>query len=425
MKKLFTVPLMGFDTPEVESLPSYISRIAYIHKVSVGAIIRMVNDTIEGDNQTGKQHIKPEALLQPNQTTMKLSSILGLMTSQPLEQSTLIWLSKALGRSSLELVKNYRWCPECFSEMKSSDVDPHIKLKWHMSAIKFCPVHGTDFISKCQKCGCDQTGYDRKADFSTCQNCRADLSIRIVKPHEHHKHYSWEENGFDLIKLFEDMADIKYAMLPEDGVLTSIKSAFDFYWERDEEQSFYKLFGRDESIALMHKQLPVSLLKARRYAFKLGVSLYTLMSGRAAYETLVINPSELCLLPEGYASIRPKRNYDHCEKLRKINEFIKQHDSPSLKQVCEATGVSVGYVRYRYPSLAQKIADTYLDHQRQEHLRKMYYAQKVALSYFYDQKYGDEPKTKIAAYREVKRETGLSKGMIDQAVKRAYDAMHN
>jgi len=424
MIRFLPVKLQGKDTSEVESLPSYIARLAYYHCVSVGEIIRMVLTEFPESQQDGRAYYGPESILQPNESTIAIVNSLSLMTGQPVEQSTLIWMYKALGRSSLEFVKGYRWCPECFSEMNKACVDPYIKLKWHLNAIKFCPIHKTDFMSQCQECGCKQTSYKRVARFSCCQDCGACLSKRKLPVLPKDVHVSWENNGFDILKLFDELADIHYSSFPENGVLKSLTETFDYYWGKGEEYKFYQLFGRDEVIGLMHKQQPISLLKARRIAFKLGVSLCTLMNGDAAKVAIIIDPKLWCVFPEGYTAVRKRNNYNHEFILRLILGYLKKTHTPALKRVAESASVSTGYLRYRYPALTQNIVEAYLARKDKNNLRNIHQAQKMALKYFFDERYASSPKSMRQAYKEVKRETGLAKGVIERAVKRAHGAMY-
>lgn len=424
MKKLFPIPLLGKDTPEVESLPSYITRLAYHHMVSIGDIFRLVFSEVNSDKKERNIHFSPESIMQPNNTTLSLVNTLSLMTNQPLEQSALVWMYKALGRSSLEVVKGYRWCPECFSEMNKMGLEPYIKSKWHLTAIKHCPIHRTNFLNKCGSCGCKQIGYNRKYQFSICQECQSDLSERMEPLKPLAVHNSWEENGFDLIRLYEDLSEVKFASFPDDGAIQSLSNVFDYYWDEDQEYKFYELFGRDESIGLIHKQQPISLITARRIALKLGVSLYSFLSGDAAKVSFIIDPKVMCVLPDGYSAKTERRNYDHEEKLLKILHYLNLLDCPSLKEVAKYTETSTGYLRYRYPVLSKKISDDYMADKVRSQLRKIYHAQRMALSYFFDLKYSDYPKSKRQAYKEVKRETGLAKGVIEQAIKRAYNAMY-
>ncbi|WP_396587714.1 TniQ family protein [Bermanella sp. R86510] len=424
MNKLFPIPLMGKGTSEVESLPSYIARTSYYHEVSVGELVRLAYKNLPAELELKGFYFKPEALLQPNKSTIELVYILGKMASQPLEQSALVWLYKTLGRSSLEISKGYRWCPECFQKMRDLDVDPYIKLKWHLTAIDYCTDHNVELVSQCNKCACDQTTYNRKFNFSYCQQCGHDLSLVENSDSLIELHLSWENNGFDVVQLFDDMADVDFAPLPDDGVIKSLSDVYDSYWSRNEEYKLYQLFGRDELIAMLHKQLPIGLLVARRIAFKLGISIYSLLSGQALLETQTIDPSMYCVFPKGYAVKRTRLKRDHDSTLDGILKYLNDHHCPSLNAVCEANDISTGYLRHRYPELTYKIVERHREFEMKEHFRKIYKAQEMALQYFLDQKYEQYPKSRKQAYKEVRRETGLPKRMIEKAVYRAYNALY-
>ena len=88
---------------------------------------------------------------------------------------------------------------------------------------------------------------------------------------------------------------------------------------------------------------------------------------------------------------------------------MEEYESPSLNQVSQDNDVSTGYLRYRYPALTQKVSERHKELEARRYLRKVYQAQKMALSYFLDQIYEEFPKSKRQAYKEVKQQTGLPK----------------
>lgn len=95
-----------------------------------------------------------------------------------------------------------------------------------------------------------------------------------------------------------------------------------------------------------------------------------------------------------------------------------------FSQVCKDNDVSTEHLKYRYPSLTQKIAERHKELEAKRHLRKVYQAQKMALSYFLDQMHEEIPKSKRQAYKEVKLQTGLPKGIIEQAIRRVYNVLY-
>ncbi len=425
MNSLFPIELQGKGSTEVESLPSYIARSAFQHSVSIGEFLRFVfrNDL---DLYTKKtQQIKPHSLVQPNITTRRLVYRLEELTGVDIEGSVLYWMDIVLGRSSEEVIYNFRWCPECFKEMEDLGVDPYIKLKWHMKAYICCPNHLTPFAVGCDSCGCDQISYKRKYPINVCQRCGVSLSKRTTNIKIVDIKKSWEDNGFDIEQLFSDVVEFGVENFVEDGVFKSLDSIFNYCWEAEIENKFYEIVERDKLIAILHRQKRIGLTVARVVALRLGVSLYTFFCGEALKESLIFDAHVLCALPEGYLRAKLRRPLNHDDILDDLNKFFLKAEKPlSLKGVSERLCVSVGYLQYRYPALCSVIVDQYKDHKQHLQLKKIHLAQKLALSYFFDQKYAQYPKSKRQAYKEVRRETGLAKGVIEQAVKRAYGAMY-
>lgn len=72
---------------------------------------------------------------------------------------------------------------------------------------------------------------------------KADLSVRQQPLKTSSIHFSWEEDGFDLIRLYPELAEVRFASFPIEGAVKSLSDIFDLYWKSDEEYKFYELFG--------------------------------------------------------------------------------------------------------------------------------------------------------------------------------------
>tara|TARA_R100000322_G_scaffold170467_1_gene146306 strand:- start:4636 stop:4926 length:291 start_codon:yes stop_codon:yes gene_type:complete len=92
--------------------------------------------------------------------------------------------------------------------------------------------------------------------------------------------------------------------------------------------------------------------------------------------------------------------------------------------VAQAVGVSVGYLSYRHSGLVKAISRQRRDHERQQKVQKLARAQKAALEYFFEEKYGDMPKSRKRAYSELRSQTGLPKWILKEAIGRAYGAVY-
>ena len=427
---LFSIPLMGLGTAEVESLPSYLHRCAIAHGSDVGLFIQTVNRLVPDSNlcvteQVKAKHFKPHELVRPGKLADSIIASLSEATGQRLESSVLWILRTVLGRSAEEVVKGFRWCPECLAECHSLGIEPYFKLIWHMSSVTACHIHRTPFIHVCEFCGCDQTTYRKQHDIGFCQECGESLARRKKKIAFSDLTSSWEDLGNDVVQLFRDLARIDPRSISEDGPYKSINDLLDYYWKANREDVFYGALTRDEMISLACRDKKVSLLTARRVAFRLGVPLYPFLAGEASQTPGVLDHGMFCTLPDGYLDVRHKARKDHMVILRKIRQVIRGSDHPlTAKDVCEQAGVSTGYLAYRYPILYKGIVEKRKAYEEEQRLKTIYRAQAAALEYFISEKYAQAPKSRKQAYRQLREETGLPKWVLKKAIQTAYAALH-
>ncbi len=427
---LFPIVLRGVNTAEVESLPSYLHRVAFEHGVYTGEILRFLHrhGMREQRIHAGAKlasYIKVAEFVRPGRTTDMIRDLLQYFSGQDLSQTTLWVLDRALGRSCGEVVKGFRWCPECFSEMMSVGAEPYFKLIWHMSAISACPIHRTPLSNACEFCGCDQVSYKRERTLGHCQACGNALSKRKRRLRNSDICLSWQDNGFDIIRLFSELAETEPDSLLAGGAKKSIDDLLDYYWRNGSENVLYRAITRDEVLAIIHNQTPISLKSARRVAYRLGLSLFDLLSGNAAQTTDVLDHSQFCTFPPSYLDVTKKTKRDHRVILNRTKQLLSASVvPPSLKKLAEELGVSVGYLEYRHPALVQDVVSRHTEYEEHQRLKLIYSAQRVALEFFLAEKYAREPHSRKHAYRILRAETGLPKFLLKRSIQKAYSAVH-
>lgn len=429
--KLFPIPLEGFGTADVESFASYVHRSAKAHGVHVGVLLRHIQSSAHSDDQLKDlrnwslpSYIRPEELVIPNELTRNLTSAMSHFSKQSLGHGILWFLSSVVGRSSGEICEGFRWCPECLAEIEAVGGTAYFKLIWHLKDIDCCPTHRTPFVSACPKCGCAQTSYVKTASLNICQDCGGNLARRGKKLKPADIKHSWEISGFDLLNLFDDLAGREPNSLPLNGVQRSLDKLFDYYWGQDREDELYRVLPRDKLLSAIHGLRPISLKLTRRFAYRMGLSLLDIMSGNAVQATAVSNSTWFCSLPPSFTRASAREKRDHKATLKRIRRYIEKCvPPPSLKQVAKATGVSVGYLEYRYPVLTTKIVNEHADYVTREKLIRRYKAQEAALKYFCDAAaLGSISRKK--AYKDLRRETQLPKFLLKRAIQTAYTAMY-
>lgn len=415
---------------EVESFPSYLHRIAYIHGVYVGELLRysyayaMRNNIIHHDCSLPNYITVPE-LIRPNKVTTMLLDLFHQLTDQDMERGVFWVLNNCLGRSAGEIVEGFRWCPECFSEILNMGDEAYFKLIWHLTAINACPIHRTPLITECEFCGCTQISYIKNRAIGFCQDCGKSLSKRKKKLRPINIISSWEDIGLDIVELFKDIASLQPNSLPTDGIHKSIEDIFDYYWKVNREDEFYNSLSRDELLAIVYKQTPVSLKSARRIAYRLGIALCALLSGDAAKTSNMLDHEQFCTLPPGYLEASKKTKKDHVFILNRIKVELKNSKTPpSLKRLAKQVCVSIGYLEYRHPVLVANVVDRYQAYCEEMMLKKLHKAQSSALDFFLSEKYNSQTKSRKQAYRVLRAETGLPKHILKRAIHTAYAVLH-
>ena len=185
------------------------------------------------------------------------------------------------------------------------------------------------------------------------------------------------------------------------------------------------MFDVEKVVDIIEKRRMVSLKLARRFAYRLGVSLYALLSGDVLQSSEVLSSGWVCTLPRGFASIDHKVSHDHERVLGDLEKVLaSRKPCPSKKQLAATLGVSIGYLEYRFPALTAEIVAKHNELVEESRLERKMKARQAALSYFVSPSYADLPKSRKQAYKVLREETGLPKFMLKDAISGVYQAIN-
>lgn len=425
--KLFPIPLCGEGTADVESFSSYLHRVSFDHGVHVGELVRFAyHHGIGYLNNKEKypglpKYIKTEDVVRPNESTKLLIDLFELMTGQRLQSSVLWFLDGNIGRSINEVISGFRWCPECFKEMEQLEQEPYFKLIWHLTGVDACYTHRTALVSKCQACGARQDGYIKKCNLGACQKCGNSLSYRKSKLTSKDIINSWELIGADLFVLLSDISQYSPDNFNFRGARNSIEYLHSRYSSELRKGGVYKIFSEKQVSAIVHRKRSMNLEIIRRICFILGMSLFDFIGGNSRKTTRRLSYDWVDEIEPDFMRPKKKMQRDHREVYRKLLKTIAEMDRPpSLRKLSQINGVSVGYIDYRYPMLAQKIVEKHKEYHELIMLKKHYKAQVAAMNYFGSIKYDEFHKSRKQAYKVLREETGLPKFILKKAIQRAY-----
>lgn len=149
----YGLPLVGVGTPQVESLRSYLLRLAAEHSM----IPREVVATIA----SRQSHYRPDANLNviwrnfsvsgTSDRAERLAIMLSDATGVDLVPGTLARFRQVISARRLCYARTARFCPECVRR-RIEETHAHAPLLWELRVVSACPVHGVRLLSTAE-CG--------------------------------------------------------------------------------------------------------------------------------------------------------------------------------------------------------------------------------------------------------------------------------
>lgn len=281
MRALLPLGLEGEGTHAVEALPSYITRLAAAHGVTVGGLFRhLVLEFVDEASLVAAIAAQPlAASVRPNGTTERIVSLLaaaGCSSEISLRRATFLHLASALARTPGAYSKRIRWCPACLHEQEISSGRPYLKLSWFFDGIKTCELHRVVLRDVCPHCHRRPGNSPWWPNFGRCHRCEERLDMLHATDQIEHDSQAY---GPDLVSLVEDLAG-RYEPYPAGAVNTYVDRVFEIAWANELEDALWRMLPRDECLRYASPEEPISLAVARRIAFRLEVPLAELLSAR-------------------------------------------------------------------------------------------------------------------------------------------------
>ncbi|MCZ8494038.1 TniQ family protein [Priestia megaterium] len=178
VSELYCLTPIGNRTSQVESLTSYISRLAEEHNVSVGMLMNKLifplinNEYLLKSSQYGGNRFYDGARSLNGYCKNSIAfskTVQSLTLRRDLMDLTLIRLKNIVSLRHL-LKQNLSWCPQCLNEFKIN-TKVHYPLAWHFQAFQVCLFHETELINECPHCNSVIPILTRKSLNGHCPYC--------------------------------------------------------------------------------------------------------------------------------------------------------------------------------------------------------------------------------------------------------------
>lgn len=187
---LYHLAPVGLGSGLVESLTSYVARLAEAHDISIGTLV--TREVLPKVREEFRRH---EYKIPPLKSTFLYDAhtLNGVVQRSQdwvavLEQLTgvrgLRYLTMGIWRqviSGADLLRRRRaWCPLCLEDWRSANQQVYEPLLWGLREVAVCPTHACPLADCCPHCSGDQHVISAKVKPGHCGRCRHWLGMNTA-----------------------------------------------------------------------------------------------------------------------------------------------------------------------------------------------------------------------------------------------------
>jgi AcrR family transcriptional regulator len=187
---LYHLPPVGLGSAVVESLTSYVARLAEAHDISPGTLV--TREILPKVREEFRRHdykvpatkstfmYEAHTLNSVGQGAQDWVNVLEQLTGvRGLQYLTMGTWRQII--SGVDLLRRRRaWCPLCLEEWRGSNQQVYEPLLWALKEVAVCPTHACLLADRCPNCGGDQHLISAKVKPGHCCRCRCWLGMNTA-----------------------------------------------------------------------------------------------------------------------------------------------------------------------------------------------------------------------------------------------------
>ncbi len=366
---LYALVPIGIGTPLVESMTSYIARLAEAHCVFPGVLMRKIiapfaqshlmgtRGSVAMDIRDGKT---TGAFNSAHHRARNAVNLLESLTQQHgLRALTMLTWTEVFPLFGL-IRTDRAWCPCCLEELRTSGRSIYEPLLWTVQAVKICAHHGCRLETHCPTCARTSRWLAWRSCPGYCAHCHQWLGRDLVRPEENEQETIWfcwcAEQVGTLLALAPTLTDAPSRVRIDEGLDSVLEQI-----SQGKKMTFARLVGLSEKMVgdwFYHQQLP-SVENLLRVCFAVNLSLQ---------DFLLKKPMICSLRSEGTRGLwsRGSRQHAHgfwkSDQVRAMLEAIARSEEippPSLKAVARRLGGDLASLKAYHPVPSQAISARY------------------------------------------------------------------
>ncbi len=378
--RLYNLTPLGLNSPLVESLTSYICRLAYEHHVEVGTLIqysiapvlgkRYIADDKSRSISSFLRHASP---INGNGTMASdWVSVLGALTLRP-DLTFLTLLVGADALSQRDLLQPVRqWCPRCYDAWRHQGTIIYEPLLWSINGITVCPKHSQQLERRCPHCSASLPWLTWRSRPGCCSECgkwlgKADGQSQVAEK----ERYIAETVG-DFIAQLPQLP----LAIPREGLIQSLRDLIATITDGNI-AGFARSIGQPKTSLweLVQGYFPPSLAFLLQLCYQFRLSLLQFLLG-----VKQIVPGESPVAQEQARKRDVRRPFDREKAQRALEDALADRQSAplSMREVAQQLGLPVRTIETHFPVACREISRRYAAYRKQQgQLRKTRLRQRI------------------------------------------------
>jgi hypothetical protein len=374
--RLYCLEPVGIGTPAVESMTSYVVRLAEAHHILTSRLV------VQEMMPNFKPKLCEKGLAPMSGFWQRSGSLNGIATwpadwvrllqgltgRNDLRYLTMLPWAAVLA-SPLLLRATRAWCPDCYAGWHAMGQPVYDPLLWALRVITMCPTHQKPLQTCCPypDCGRSMLPLSPPARTGHCAHCGRWLGIADLKvPQDHllltESELRWQEWAALIVGELLMSAPRLGSFPTQDTLATNVPKYF------QELGISQKRFEHEVGISLSgfqhphHKQQTCTLPKLLCICARLGISLLALLDSEPAnadrrFERI----PDVCNLPR----ITPARkiDWDAVHSALKVALASQSASPSSMRQIAQQLGHMQSHLIRRFPDLCHAISARYRESQ--------------------------------------------------------------
>lgn len=372
MGKFFAVEPQGAGSGLVESLTSYIARLALEHHISPRAfVLRQI-----------VPQLKPRALADArghcdlfshmgsalngiNETARQVVAVLEKGTERCDIRSLTLGSLGGIFATRATVRQRAAWCPRCFLDWRLKGKRLYVPLLWQMVLVRVCPLHSVPLVQLCPKCGKAAFPLQRYSHPGFCPFCRAWLGTDVLSA-----------SGCGCLGSREPFSEGMLDLIAAHAT-NSLPSNLAIFRKNLHNANLVAFGGSLNSFAkfagLHHSSLMDLLMERSKPSPETAIRLSLSCDVQPASMLRdLIQVSEFRHSQRHFFSPKPCKKYDWIQVQQSIDSELAKpaQNRTSLHGVCRSQKIDSGYVGRRLPGCARTLIRDYRVHVSRRHRRR-------------------------------------------------------